>query len=269
MALKSPLRWYGAKGELSKKILPYFPDHHTYVEVFGGGGSMLLAKKPAQVEIYNDLNADVVDFFRIFHDPDKLQQLIYKCKHHPYSRDIYTEYVKRFPNITVPVDKAYHFYSIVRMSFNGLMGATGVSLNKDRNYAKQYQDHVDRFEAVALRLNKVQLDNRDWTEVLDRYDGDKTFFYLDPPYMPHTRKDPDIYDYEMSAYDHERLIYRLRSIKSRVLLSGYGNLLYDSLGWNRADFPISCNAARHGSVDTSRVESLWYNYDLEGQLKLL
>jgi len=67
--LRSPMWWFGGKGKMVKKLLPLIPQHKIYVEVFGGGASLLFAKEPSPVEVYNDLNSDLVNFFRVLRDP--------------------------------------------------------------------------------------------------------------------------------------------------------------------------------------------------------
>ena len=134
---------------LAPKILPFIPPHHCYVEAFGGGGAVMLAKEPSKVEVYNDIDTDLVDFLKVFHNPLHLKQLTWLCRHHPYSRFHYKRMVKEYHTITEPVMKAYQWFSIIRMSFNSFFGKSGVTMSSSRNGAAQYQDAVDIFPALA------------------------------------------------------------------------------------------------------------------------
>ena len=86
MELRSPVRWYGGKGNMVKKLLKLIPEHKIYVEVFGGGASLLFAKEPSPIEIYNDIDEGLVNFFRVLRDPEKFGKFYAKAVLTPYSR---------------------------------------------------------------------------------------------------------------------------------------------------------------------------------------
>lgn len=85
----SPITWFGGKGMMASKILPYFPEHHTYAEPFGGGASMLFAKPPSPVEVYNDMDSGLVNFFRVLRDPEAFERFHHLAALTPYSREEY------------------------------------------------------------------------------------------------------------------------------------------------------------------------------------
>ena len=250
-------------------LLPLIPAHKCYVEAFGGGGSLLFAKNPSKTEIYNDIDSDLVKFLRIFRARgDDFEELKWKSRWTPYSIEEYVEFKHTWRNYE-GVERYYRWFAVIRMSFNGTFGQGGCSLSPQRNKARQMRECVDNFEEVADRLRDVQLDNRDWTEVLEKYDTPSTFFYLDPPYLPSTRSSGG-YWHDMSEFEHEVLVETLLDIEGKVLLSGYPSKLYERLerrGWSRQDIETTCYSAHRGEgTDTEklkRTECLWRNYETQ------
>ena len=127
--MRSPIKWYGGKGNMTDRLLPLFPPHHCYVEVFGGGASMLFAKPKSKVEVYNDLNSDVVNFFRIFHDRAGLKQLRRKLFYTPWSRELYKEFQKNWHLQEDRVERIYRWFVVQRMSFSAVLGRPAPRLN--------------------------------------------------------------------------------------------------------------------------------------------
>jgi DNA adenine methylase len=120
---------------------------------------------------------------------------------------------------------------------------------------------VDRLEEFGRRFRRVQVDSRDWREVLDLYDGPTACFYLDPPYLPETRRDGG-YRHELTPADHAELIDRVRRLQGACLLSGYDSDLYRGLegdGWQRHEFTTVCHAGP-GNKDP-RLEVVWRRGD--------
>lgn len=268
--MRSPIVWFGGKGNHTGKLLPHFPNHHCYVECFGGGASLLLAKDPASVEVYNDLNSDLVDFFRILQRPDDFERFQFKCESTLYSRETFEEYCDTWEYQEDAVEKAYQWFCIARMSYNGLVGIKSWSTASQRNRAQAWRDTVDMLPEIVYRLRRVQIDNDEWETILDRYDSADTFFYLDPPYVQSTRKSGG-YKHEMDDADHERLVERIKCLDGKVLLSGYINPIYEKLGWERTDYETTCYSAHNKSSNGKkykRIESVWYNYDMNSQQEL-
>ena len=116
--MRSPIRWFGGKGNFTQHLLPLIPEHKCYCEVFGGGASLLFAKPPSKVEVYNDIDGDVVAFFRLFHDPVAFKEFKRKCHYTPYSRQLYKEYQQTWREQTDPTERIYRWFVITRMSFN-------------------------------------------------------------------------------------------------------------------------------------------------------
>jgi len=249
--MRSPIRWFGSKGNMTAKLLPLFPlSHHTYVEPFGGGASMLFVKPPSPVEVYNDLDSGLVNFFRVLRDPDKFEQFYRKAALTPYAREEFNFCRKTWADCEDDVERAYRFFVTARMSFGGkLIGASfgSVVTTSRRGMAgmcSAWLSAIDQLPQISERLLRVQIEHQDWRVILERYDTDQTLFYLDPPYIHSTRRGGK-YAHEMTDEDHIELVERLLNIKGMAILSGYASEIYRPLedaGWMRKDWQTVCYA---------------------------
>ena len=221
--MRSPICWFGGKGLLVKKLLPLIPTHHIYVEVFGGGASLLLAKPPelSKVEIYNDIDHRLCNLFATLRDPVQYQAFERLAILTPYSRETFTHCL----DTTIPrnpTESAWAFFVQQRQSFSGMGESFGSSFKShSRGMAStnsRWLSTIDGLPALHNRLMRVLIECDDWQKILDRYDDPDTFFYIDPPYVPSTRKSGK-YTHELAATDHQTLIAKLQTLKGKVLLS--------------------------------------------------
>lgn len=276
--LRSPITWFGGKGVLARKIVSLFPAHHCYVEPFCGGASCLFAKPPSPVEVINDLNSDIVNFFRVLRDPQRFEQFYGLASLTPYSREEFyrfrTDWRAGWSQCPSDVVRAYRWYMMARMSFSGEFGGSwGYSVTTSRrgmaNAVSQWLSILDMLPAISERMRRVQVEHGDWRTMLHRYDTPDTLFYVDPPYVKSTRRSGK-YAHEMDDDAHQELVEMLRCIKGGVLLSGYRNPTYAQLedeGWERLDMPTVCYAAGRtrytrllgkGAIAYQRrTESIW------------
>lgn len=265
--MRSPIRWFGGKGNFTQHLLPLIPDHKCYVEVFGGGASLLFAKPPSKVEVYNDIDGDVVAFFRLFHDAEAMEEFKRKCYYTPYSRGWYLECSHTWQDYK-GIERIYRWYIKTYMTFGGKFDRHNASFGKRENKSLCFQRLVASFDKIIDRLHHVQIECDTWERIIDRYDDSSTLFYLDPPYLPETRSDGG-YAHEMTFADHKRLTERLESIQGKALLSGYANKLYDSLKWQRNDTEVSTHANHNNGIrsdNDKRTECLWRNYEIQPTL---
>jgi DNA adenine methylase len=273
--LRSPINWFGGKGNMVSKLLKFIPSHRIYVEVFGGGASLLFAKKPSPVEVYNDIDSGLVNFFRVLRDKDKFQRFYEKVYLTPYSREEFYYCKATWEDCEDEVERAYRWFVVARMSFSGKFGHSW-SFNvtaSGRGMAKKCSTWLGVIEELPLfheRFMTVQIEHKDFRDLIKTYDTKDTFFYLDPPYVPETRKDGK-YKHEMTEKDHEDLVEILLTIKGKAMLSGYINRIYKRLedeGWIRHDFETACHAVgrtrQTGILGNSkaiekhkRIESIW------------
>lgn len=265
--MRSPISWFGGKANLAEKIVPFIEntDHEAYVEVFGGGASVLFAKKKkSKVEVYNDIDEGLVNFFRVFRDPKQFKILYHLIKCTPYSRQEYNFCLKNWEKAKNPVTRAYRWFIVAHMSFSGRFGqgwSYGIT-SKKRNYLSMIQE----FETIHKRCMDFQVENMSFDKLMLRYDTPTTLFYLDPPYIPETRKS-GTYMHETTVEDHEKLVsYLVNDLKGQAILSGYRHKIYDSItdknGWYCKDFNVICHTvlmSGKGSKreEQERVETLW------------
>ena len=120
--LRTPIWWFGGKGNMVAKLLKLVPPHRGYVEPFGGGASLLLAKAPARVETYNDLDSALVGFFKVLADPRLFKRFYRRVQATPYSRELYNQYREEWQAEEDPVIRAYKWFVVARMSFGGIFG---------------------------------------------------------------------------------------------------------------------------------------------------
>jgi DNA adenine methylase len=271
-APKRPLlRWHGGKWLLAPWIIGHFPPHLTYVEPFGGAASVLLRKPRSHIEIWNDLDEDLVNLFCLLQDADAGAELMRRLKFTPFAR---AEFERSFNlDVTDPVERARRF--IVR-SFMGFgsnacsatargSNSTGFrarSQHPRKQPAQEWANYPDAIEAIVERVRGVVIERRDALRLISDRDGEGVLIYADPPYLPETRelgsggrKRPGRYRHEMNAEGHRALLQRMATCRAMVVLSGYRSDLYlQSLpGWRCVEKQTHADGAR------PRVECLWIN----------
>jgi len=178
--MRSPICWFGGKGLLVKKLLPLIPEHKIYVEVFGGGASLLLAKDPAvsRVEVYNDLDNRLVNLFEVLRDPVGFAEFERRSVLTPLSR----EQFRRCRDVVGEnaTERAWAFFVQQRQSFSGLGESFGFGVSgSSRGMASscsRWLGAVEGLPALHERLMRVQIECDDWRKILERYDSPETFF---------------------------------------------------------------------------------------------
>ncbi|RVJ00735.1 DNA adenine methylase [Sinorhizobium medicae] len=264
-----PLRWHGGKWLLAPWIISHFPQHRVYVEPFGGGASVLLRKRRSYAEVYNDLDEQAVNLFRVLQDERTAQHLVTALELTPFAR---AEYELGWQPTDDPIELARRL--IIR-SFMGFgshahadMGAghktTGFRANSNRSGSTPAHDwarYPFRIASIVERMRGVVIERRPALQVMRTHDGADTLHYVDPPYLPETRGLKNSYDakhqyrHEMTFEDHEELLDALRDLSGMVILSGYPAGLYDEAlsDWMRVERQALADGAR------PRVEVLWIN----------
>lgn len=256
--MKSPIKYYGGKSYMTKIILSHFPkDYDIYVEGFGGGASVLFEKEQKGIEIYNDLGENVYSLFKCLADKDKFAELKHRLDLTPYSHQLRDEYKEALRGELSIEDRAYYFIYVNKSSFNGVGGFSTTMLVR-RNMSKSCSDYlsmIDKLPNIHNRLSSVIIEHRDILELIKKYDGKNTFFYLDPPYVKETRSSSTTYEVEMTNEEHEKMLDALLKCEGKILLSGYNHPIYDRLKerFERIDF-------QSPNSNSDRLESLWKNY---------
>lgn len=267
------IQYFGGKGKMFSKIVPILENirHDIYVEVFGGGGVCLLNKKPNKAEVYNDIDKYLYDFFTLLINKKEFEEFYKKAALLPCSKQIFENFVSNINFENNKVNRVLQWFYCQRNSFGG-MGKTwrffktikGIRRNMS-GVVSSWLTCIDKLPEIHNRLLRVQIECRDWRDILNIYDSKNTLFYLDPPYVITTRKSGN-YNYELTDKDHEELVNMLLKIKGKAVLSGYANKIYKKLednNWNRIDFDIS-----HGK-NYKRTESIWIKNRINNKTKTI
>jgi DNA adenine methylase len=249
--LRSPIRWFGGKGRMVAKILPLLPPHRHYVEPFGGGASILLAKPPcAGVETYNDVDEGLANFFRVLANPELFAKFYRRVEALPWGRAIYEECCETWENKADLVERVARWFVVARQSFAGCFGAGwGSAVATARkgmaHTSSAWLSALDLLPEIHSRLRRVQVECADWRVVLERYCGPGYLAYIDPPYVQTARSD-ERYRHELTFDDHEELVEALLAYDGAVVLSGYDCPSYrrfDEAGWDKHEIKTVCHAA--------------------------
>lgn len=231
-----------------RKILPLFPEHHTYVEPFSGGASLLFAKRPSPVEVFNDLDGGLCHFFRMLRDEEKFAKFHRLVSLTPYSREEYNHCRANWESQEDDVMRAYMWYVVARWSFSGHHAfGTSISLSRHGKAAtcSRWLSMIELLPQIHARIMRVQIEQQDFRTILNRYDTPETLFYCDPPYIMATRKQHG-YQHEMTEDDHRDFVGLLLRLQGMAVVSGYAHPIYEPLddaGWTRHDWEVSSWAA--------------------------
>lgn len=257
----APFPWYGGKQYLAPALVDLLPPHEVYVEVFGGAASLLFSKAPSRLEVYNDIDSGLVNFFRVLREPAKVKELQQLLDLTPYAREEWRECAKTWLDAPTDVEMARRWFMALVGSFGKHMGTTGTGWSFSKvpvhGKAHSFRAATEALLGFTHRLRYVQVEHGDFERVISLYDGPTALFYADPPYMPETRTRNDRYRHEMTEEDHVRLLNVLRQVRGMVMLSGYNSRLYREHlpGWKRIDIPVFTSAANRRRE--RRVECIW------------
>lgn len=257
------LRWHGGKWILAPWIISHFPEHRCYVEPFGGAASVLIRKRRSYNEIYNDLDDEVVNLFNVLRG-DTAARLTELLRLTPFASD---EFFSAYDACKDPVERARRTIVRAYMGFggNGVHRKTGFRSNSNRRGttpARDWVNYPDCLGATVERLRGVVILNRDAMEVMEAHDTETTLHYVDPPYVHGTRDAGTDYAHELTDGQHDELLAFLKTLKGKVVLSGYPDQRYDETlsDWRRVDRKAFADGARE------RTEVLWMNFDTEPDL---
>lgn len=219
--IRSPIKWVGGKSKLRKVILPMIPKHECYVEVFGGAGWVLFAKEPSRIEVLNDLDGELINFFRVVKNSP--EELIASFEWDLVSREEFDSTLSLDLADLTDIERAHRFYYLIMSSWGGELGSARFQTSKsDGGHGNRLIGALktleDRIRPAHQRLRTVIIENMPWEQCVARYDASHTFFYLDPPYPGNKCN----YQYNMrEVQEHTDLVERLRSVKGKWLLSTY------------------------------------------------
>lgn len=264
------LKYPGSKWNIAGQLAERIPQHHSYVEPFFGSGALLFSKPVSDIETINDLDCDVVNLFScIQQNAERLARLVMTT---PYSREVYEKqfdpdisgYASRYQQAAGFLIKCWQGHGF--RTDGGMVGWKNDVTGRERAYALwDWYRLPEWIVNIAERLKKIQIENRPALEVIQRFDYEDVFMYLDPPYLLGTRSSGrKQYKYEMTDADHEELLRAIVQSKAKIMISGYESDMYNEylMGWHKEYFQ-SC--AEHNG---SRTETVWMNYEYYHQVSL-
>jgi DNA adenine methylase len=264
--------WYGGKFSHLDWLLPLLPACHHYCEPFAGSAAVLINRAPSPVETYNDIDGEVVNFFRILRDvPDELIRGIALT---PFAREEYHQAIYDNAAGVSDVEKARRFYIKARQTRTGL--AQTASLGRWANckdtsrsgmsgVVSRWLGGVEGLDEIAARLLRVQIENRPALDVIRLYDSPTTLFYCDPPYLHATRGDSSAYGFEMDEGEHRKFAASVNECQGMVAVSGYDHPVMDELFDPSRWTKIAGMEKTIHSTKGTRAEVLWVNDRLRAQ----
>ena len=264
--------WYGGKFSHLDWLLPLLPECHHYCEPFAGSGAVLLNRMPSPVETYNDIDGEVVNFFRVLRDQH--EELIKAIALTPFSREEYYHAIHTTNGVS-DFERARCFYIKARQTRTGLaqtasLGRWANCKNTSRagmsGVVSRWLGGVGALDDIAQRLMRVQIENRPAVDVIRLYDSPKTLFYCDPPYLHATRGDVKSYGFEMDEEQHREFAEVVNACSSMVAVSGYEHPLMDKLFEPGIWFKTLGSRKTIHSTKGTRQEVLWTNYDPKKQM---
>ena len=219
--INSPIKWVGGKSRLRKAIIPLIPPHKCYVEPFGGAAWVLFGKLPSPIEVLNDIDEELINFFRVVkHRPEDLLE---SFDLELVSRSEFRRLADTDPQLLSDIDRAHRFYYLIMAGWGGearyprfqTSTSDGGHGNRLVGALKSLRK---RIEPVHERLRTVIIENLEWKECIDRYDRRESFMYLDPPYPGNGAN----YKHNMrSMAEHAAIAERLDGLRSKWMLSSY------------------------------------------------
>ncbi len=211
--MKSPLSYVGGKSLLAKQIISMIPEHKIYCEVCAGAGWIFFKKEPSKSEIINDLDSDLISFYRVLQN--HLEEFLKQFKWLLQSREQFNDWKKQLegPGLT-DIQRAARYYYLQRLCFGGKVSGRTFGVSPDRPMRINLLRLEEELSEVHLRLSGVLIENLSWDNFIKRYDRPETFFYLDPPYF-----EAPCYKHNFEYDDFVKLAEALRNIKGSFILS--------------------------------------------------
>lgn len=261
--LKTPISYYGGKQKLVSTILPMIPEHTMYVEPFFGGGAIFFSKPASNVEVINDTNKELINFYRILQNRfTELEKMVNVTLH---SRTLHKDanVIYEFPHLFDEIKRAWAVWVLSTQSYCSKLNGNWGYDKTDNTTTKKITNKRNQFsEEYALRLQNVQLECADALYIIKSRDTPKTIFYCDPPYF---NSDCGHYD-GYSEADFENLLKLLASIQGKFILSSYPSPLLQryikQYGWKWRCYESGVSVNAKGGYLKRKWEMLTANFDI-------
>ncbi|NVP23522.1 DNA adenine methylase [Treponema phagedenis] len=262
--MRPPLSYYGGKQLLAKKIVSLIPEHKIYCEPFCGGAAVLFAKEPSQIEVINDTNAELINFYHVVkEDFPALQKEIMKTLHsretHRHARVIYEN-----PDMFDTVKRAWAVWVQANMSFGNRLNSGFAYARKNESTTKKIINKIDEFtDKISNRIRMLQIENCDALRVITSRDSSGTFHYIAPPYVGADQGHYDGY----TQQDFDNLLGMLQNIQGKFLLSSFRNKKLSEYTknnkWYQIELKMASSLSGKGKAKRmTKIEVLTANYPI-------
>jgi DNA adenine methylase len=259
--MKSALTYYGGKQKLVSTILPMFPEHVLYSEPFAGGAALLFAKEPSEIEVINDTNTELINFYKVIQQDyvslaSKIKITLHSRRQHKDASVIYNN-----PHLFNSLDRAWAVWVLASQGFASIIdGSWGYDKSKNTTTKKIINKGIAFTEDYAIRLQNVQIECADALYIIKSRDCKDAFFYCDPPYF-----NSDCGHYGgYSEYDFEQLLKLLSRLQGKFLLSSYPSALLDRYiadnGWMQVS--VEQRVSVNKGAGKKKIECMTANYPI-------
>lgn len=251
---KPIIRWMGGKRRLAKTLLSRFPEHSCYVEVFAGGAALYFMREPADVEVVNDINGDLVNLYRVLQH--HLEEVVRQFKWVLTSRQAYRWMKDTRPETLTDIQRAARFYYLQQNGFGGKVTSRTFGTATTTPPGLNLMRIEENLSAAHLRLSETFVEQLDWRECMRRYDRPHTLFYLDPPYL-----DTAGYgvDFPLSAYEEMAALLRTLKGKAIISLNDHPEIRRIFAGFPMEAVPIKYTVGGNGK-SVARQELIIYSW---------
>jgi methyltransferase len=267
--MKTPISYYGGKQGMIKDILPLIPEHNTYTEPFAGGAAVLFAKAPAKINVINDLNGELINFYRtVVSDYDKLKREIMQTLHSREQIQV-AKFIYEHPDYFSNVKRAWAVWVLCKLGFSGNLNGSFAFCKSGRNQrVTNISNSKNRFDdELKELLEQCTIEQDDAFKVIARYDTVDTFHFIDPPYVGYNQGH---YSNMFSVEDMKRLLDLLVQIKGKFMLTMYPDDMIAQYvqknGWyiHKVERVVS---ASNSAVTQRRHQEEWMvcNYTLQDE----
>ncbi|RFB73807.1 MULTISPECIES: DNA adenine methylase [unclassified Herbaspirillum] len=250
--------WLGGKRRLADTLIPRFPQHKCYVEVFAGGAALYFLRPPAEVEVINDVNGELINLYRVV--KNHLEEFVRQFKYALSSRQVF-KWLQDTPTETLTdIQRAARFFYLQQHCFGGKVdGQTwGTATTAPPVNLLRIEENLS---AAHLRLASTYIENRDWAKCIETYDRPHTFFYMDPPYWETAG-----YGVEFGLEQYERMAGLMRSMKGKAILSinDHPEIRRVFAGFQLEEVGIDYQVGG-GGKSVARTELIIYSWDREAE----
>lgn len=257
--MRTPITYYGGKQTLAARIVELIPSHNLYCEPFFGGGAVFFTKPKSEVEVINDINGEVINFFKVV--KKRQVELEKEIKATLHSRELFKKarVVYENPELFDEVKRAWAFWTLTNQGFAGMVTSWGFGKTPSKERTLKKKREAFSVKEYGERLSAVQIECNDALKVIDRCDAKDTFFYIDPPYFNSDQGHYGGYTKE----DYVRLLEKLRKIKGKFLLSSYPSAELRAYSrkykWKSTSVKKAVAVTKH--TDKEKTEMMVMNYE--------